>query len=223
MKKLAIITGLFLVLVVSGGFFNPPMFFPVASVVYAVWSTTNTSTAPGKESGWTITESNLKATSGVALQSAATANTGKSSGKWYWEITVNVYNALAVGVIKSGDAIDSPTHYLGATANGYSYYRGGTKYNNGSSSAYGSSYTNGDIISVALDMDNGKVWFAKNGTWQNSGDPAAGTNAAFTGLSGTFYPAVGDLDITSSCQATANFGASAFTYSVPSGFNSGFY
>ena len=48
---------------------------------------------------------------------------------------------------------------------------------------YGDTWrSNGDIIGCALDMDNGKVWWSKNGTWQNSGDPAAGTNAAFTDL-----------------------------------------
>ena len=28
-------------------------------------------------------------------------------------------------------------------------------------------YADGDIIRYALDMDNGKVYFAKNGTWIN--------------------------------------------------------
>ena len=29
-------------------------------------------------------------------------------------------------------------------------------------------YADGDIIAYALDMDNGKVYFAKNGTWHKS-------------------------------------------------------
>jgi len=40
------------------------------------------------------------------------------------------------------------------------------------------------VIGVALDMDNGKIWFSKNGVFQASGDPVAGTNAAFTNLGG---------------------------------------
>ena len=49
-------------------------------------------------------------------------------------------------------------------------------------SSWGDTYTTDDVIGVAIDMDDGKVWFSKNGTFQASGDPAAGTNAAFTTL-----------------------------------------
>ncbi|MDP6584780.1 MAG: hypothetical protein QF535_08990, partial [Anaerolineales bacterium] len=38
----------------------------------------------------------------------------------------------------------------------------------------------GDIMNIAVDVDNGKCWFGINGTWNGSGDPAAGTNATFT-------------------------------------------
>jgi hypothetical protein len=31
-----------------------------------------------------------------------------------------------------------------------------------------------DIISIAIDLDNDKLYFAKNGVWQNSGDPTSG-------------------------------------------------
>ena len=36
---------------------------------------------------------------------------------------------------------------------------------------------------IAIDLDNNKLYFGKNGTWQNSGDPTSGstgTNAGFT-------------------------------------------
>ena len=62
--------------------------------------------------------------------------------------------------------------------------------NAGSAASYGDTWTTGDIIGVALDLDNGgNLYFSKNGTWQDSGDPTSGgtaTGAAFTGLSGTF-------------------------------------
>ena len=53
---------------------------------------------------------------------------------------------------------------------------------NASTISYGNTYGGMDIISVALDMDNGAIYFAKNGTWQDSGDPTSGsskTGAAF--------------------------------------------
>lgn len=147
------------------------------------------------------------------------ANQGKSSGKWYWEVTPTTISTEAlIGVANSSARLD---YYTGQDANGWSYYKvNGNKYNNAISTAYGTSYAAGNIIGIALDMDAGKVWFSKNGTWQNSGDPAAGTNAAFTGLTGTLYPTTSGAIVG---NHTANFGASAFTYSAPSGFNSGVY
>ena len=47
------------------------------------------------------------------------------------------------------------------------------------------------IWGLALDMDNGRVYIRRNGVWQNSGDPAAGTGFFAHDLSGTFYPASG--------------------------------
>jgi len=113
------------------------------------------------------------------------ATMGVSSGKWYWEFLNDSTAATMIGV----DSELDPTDYVGSTSTGYGYYSvTGNKYNNRVSSSYGNTFTTGDIIGVALDMDNGKIWFAKNGTWQASGDPAAGTNEAFSGLTGTYLP-----------------------------------
>ena len=43
-----------------------------------------------------------------------------------------------------------------------------------SSSADWETYTSGDICMCALDLDNNFVYFGKNGTWGNSGDPTSG-------------------------------------------------
>ena len=73
-------------------------------------------------------------------------------------------------------------------------YRGkeGNKINNGISAgtSYGNSYTTNDIVGIAMDLDNHKLYFSKNGTWQNSGDPtsgATGTGSAFDLASGYTY------------------------------------
>ena len=64
----------------------------------------------------------------------------------------------------------------------YSYYGAdGNIRNDDGSSSYGNSYSAGDIIGVALDLTNMNLYFSKNGTWQDSGDPTSGaskTNAA---------------------------------------------
>ncbi len=142
------------------------------------------------------------------------ATVGKSSGKWYWEITPQAGPERDVGIANSTHTLAT---YCGGTANSWAYYGGdGNKYTNGGGAGYGATFGAGDVIMFALDMDNGKVWFGKNGTWQASGNPAAGTNAAFTGLTGTIYPCIGGGD---NGVAIANFGASAFTYTLPSGFS----
>jgi hypothetical protein len=102
---------------------------------------------------------------------------------------------------------------------GYGYYTTGNKYG-GSSAAYGNTFAADDVIGCALDLDNGKIWWSKNGVWQASGDPAAGTNAAFTSISGTFVPGIGNGGVGSFSTVNVNFGQRPFTYTPPSGFKS---
>ena len=154
-------------------------------------------------------------------QSSGDQNTGATiavgSGKWYWEVTFASGSEARVGAIKQQFVkTDSPfSAFLGGGSNGYSYANGGYKSNANSNSATGySSYTTGDVVSVALDLDNGRIFFAKNGTWQESGNPATGANPAYTGLSGTFTAAV----YTPNATLNANFGQRAFAYTAPSGF-----
>ena len=140
---------------------------------------------------------------------------GVTSGKWYCEIFMtSAGSAALIGIVNENATTAS---YPGGNANGYGYYVDGNKYTNGAGSAYGSSYTNNDIIGIALDLNTGRVWFSKNGTWQASGDPAAGTNAAFTGISltNTWFFACGNSGVTTQ---NINFGQRPFSYTPPTGF-----
>ena len=107
-----------------------------------------------------------------------------ASGKFYAEMKwVNTGSAGMVAVTSRSGVITSQYAYLGKQNEDWRYYHDGTKMNNNSSSSYGDSQANGDIVGVALDLDNLKIYFSKNGTWQNSGNPASGstgTGAAFT-------------------------------------------
>ena len=154
--------------------------------------------------GSSLSEGNLK---GVG-QLGATKSLGwmgtiaPESGKWYWEVyCVTIGWEQWIGVMALSDPnvpkIAGQDYNLYANLGAYSYYPNGTKiegdgFASGStSSSYGNTWTNGDLIGIALDLDNGAIYFSKNGTWQNSGDPTSGaskTGAAFTSFTGNYVP-----------------------------------
>ena len=167
----------------------------------------------------TLSDGNLVLSySGTADTPYTPGTISVSSGKWYWEI--NSYQGAGAGPAVSYVYTENDTSYSNNT---FGYHYTGNFYDNGSSSAYGDSFINTDTIGVALDMDNGAIWFSKNGTWQNSAtaaEIAAGTttNAAKTGISGDYVPIVQRNNGTTS--VTANFGQTGgFTYTPPTGFN----
>jgi hypothetical protein len=166
----------------------------------------------------TFANGNLDATWSAANNYAvALGSMGVDSGKWYWETRITGNGGYWILGIALANV--SLTNYMGGDASGYSYYSlNGTKYNDNASSSYGSSYTTNDIIGIAFDADNGKVFFAKNGTWQASGNPVAGTNAAFTGLTGRFFPAYTEGTQSVGAAYSCNFGQRPFAYTAPSGF-----
>ena len=164
------------------------------------------------DAGYTValTNGNLSVAityvSGVNMITVPSTVKTPASGKWYWEITVKSTLAGAA----SGVGVITPDSYIESTTpptDNYLYVQNGNKYTNGTGTAYGSSYTNGDIIGVALDVGAGTITFYKNNTSQGT---------AFTGLAATTYYAVVTLNDTGSYAA--NFGQQPFTYAPPSGF-----
>lgn len=177
-----------------------------------------------KASQVTLSNGNLTAAHGLfGANSGVRGTLGVTAGKWYWESHIDSVdgNDHRAGICNSSytPSVDGGSVFSN-TANGWSVgLNNGNAVNNASSSGYGSSYATNDTYMCALDMDNGKVWWGKNGTWFNSGAPGSGTNAAFTtGITGTMYPCDGNGTSGSTFTITSNFGASAFAYTVPSGF-----
>jgi hypothetical protein len=100
---------------------------------------------------------------------------------------------------------------------GIAYYNnnGQVRYNSTTLSTI-ETYTAGDIIYVAVDKVNGKVWFKKNsGNWNNnaSANPATNTGGIAVSVSGNLYPLV---QLSQNCQITADFTSNT---GAPSGFS----
>ena len=90
---------------------------------------------------------------------------GVSNGKWYWEIKVSGSTPwIWTGVIS--EAVDVRTQYLYNENTGtFLYGNNGNKYLNGSAaSSFFASLATNDIVSVALNLDDNKITFYKNGT-----------------------------------------------------------
>jgi hypothetical protein len=170
-----------------------------------------------KGSNVTLTNGNLDVSTNSTWNSVR-ATFGITSGKWYWEYTMTAAGYTMVGV---GTRVIDLAGYIGQSSAGYAYYSlNGNKWNSGSAASYGNSFTTNDVVGVAFDADAGKIWFSKNGTWQASGDPAAGTNAAYTSIpSSAYFPTISqDNSLPASTGGTLNAGARSFAYTAPSGF-----
>ena len=103
---------------------------------------------------------------------------GMTSGKYYCEIKCTAQsgsdNYMTIGITSTSSA--ATTHELGNFANDWGYHGADGSYNNNNgTTSYGASFTTGDIIGIAVDLDNNKLYFSKNGTWQNSGVPTSGS------------------------------------------------
>ena len=172
----------------------------------------------------TLSDGNLKVTGTSTTNNGNAHSTiAVSEGKYYVEITCTDYNSSytvypQLGV-QSVESAGRGEGQVGYRADSYAYFANGQKATtNGTGQTYGDSWTTGDTIGIALDLDNGAVYFSKNGTWQNSGDPSSGasrTGAAFTwtpdGTEFLFSVAV----YTTDNELVANFGQQPFKYSPP--------
>jgi hypothetical protein len=142
-------------------------------------------------------------------------------GKRYFEVRVNtdtVGNRLYfIGVSDPDDAL---TNFVGQSATSVGMYgNAGEVYRSGGSAGSFGSYTAGDIIGVAYDSISGKIYFAKNNTWINSGNPSEDKGRVLADNPGGLRPAVSIYEGSSGVSLTARFKASDFSYSAPTGFS----
>lgn len=91
------------------------------------------------------------------------------------------------------------------------YYLNGNKYPEASS--YGASYTTGDIIGIAINLNEGTLEFFKNGVSQG----LSHTNLKSMGV---VYPSITSGSSSGGVNVTANFGDKEFRFPIPKGFQS---
>ena len=144
-----------------------------------------------------------------------------SSGKWYLEYSQTSIDTGStpynfIGVMDVTTPISTPVSSV-TGVRGY-YLWDGQKRSGTTATSYGSATALNDIIGVAVDMDSGKIWFAVNNTWVNSGSPTGGTNAAFTDLTGTTWSFFNSILGETSSNSFVNFGQRPFSYTPPTGF-----
>ena len=120
------------------------------------------------------------------------------TGKYYFEAKLEAAGtAPVVGVVDlAWSDINGASGYgYHDNALNFGYNSSGQKTSGGTNTAYGDSYTAGDIIGVAIDKTNNKLYFAKNGVWQNSSDPTSGSTGT-----GSAYNLASDTLYTSACR-----------------------
>ena len=155
---------------------------------------------------YTLSNGNLTVSGSARFDSVGTF--AVSSGKWFWEITNTDVGIAYNGILNINQFRTAP----GAIGSGgvYTHYvYDGTKYrdaNPSGASAYGASYTDGDIVGVALNLDDNEITFYKNGTSQG----------AIT-IPNDLYTAYLYSD-SGSYNYSINFGQRAFSYTAPTGY-----
>ena len=199
----------------------------------------------------TFSDGNLVSITSTATGSykwGGSSTIGMTSGKFYCEAKATIdstYSRNVIGITgDSSNLARTNGSILNTTAScGYYSSNGSVAYNgSGDISGFSTSYTTGDIIGMAFDLDNGKLYFSKNGTFLNSGNPTSGSTgtgavsilASSTTPDGAyFFAQTDDTGTSSPSKFEFNFGSPPyaissgnadgngygnFEYAVPSGY-----
>ena len=172
---------------------------------FPVWNTLK------KMSGnFTITDASMTASdSSASLTQCFATLRVPSTGKWYWEMTCVAGSGIMLSIGMATEAIADSNTPLGV-----GYYRTNGAIGNlaGTAQTAGATYTAGDVIGIAVDVDAGTVQFYKNNVSQ-------GATPSFTFTAGTVVvPMVQGDNSAGTKTVAANFGQRPFAYTVPSGF-----
>ncbi len=147
-------------------------------------------------------------------------NSGNAwTGKRYFEAQKNVSGNDAllavIGVCRSGQSLTTLIGSAGGAGYGAALLANGDASEGGATTATGKPVAAAEWAGMAVDFATGKAWVRDSTGWV--GDPEAGTGNSFTIPTAVdIYPCCGGG--TTGDQITVNFGATAFQYAIPAGF-----
>lgn len=144
------------------------------------------------------------------VQSNDTQRIFYDTGTYYYEFTFNTVTSNPyAGLMCIG------------TGGWIAYEANGKIFQNGSQvGSTGTALTNGSVLCVAVNINSGLIWFrVNNGNWNNNSANNPATNVGGITLASNFVYATPSLYLSATTeQITANFGATAYTQSVPSSY-----
>jgi len=175
----------------------------------------------------TFSEGNVKVQTATNKRTGPSTTIGMTSGKYYCEIKCTAQSAhssgspqdaMMIGIRSTDDT--ATTQELGYHPHDWAMYANGDgtngQYRNNSTlTNYGVTFTTGDIIGVYVDLDNNKLYFAKNGTIMQSGTGISITAPASTPRGAYFFSAA-NWSSTTNATFEANFGGTQ-SFTVSSG------
>lgn len=177
------------------------------------WSATDINNA-------TLSNGNLRATIGSG-NGGVRGGVSKTSGKYYWEYTYTTLNSnsFTTGLALASGSLTNPTTGVARL----NRLNGNIFVNSLDTTMTLGTIPPAAVVGVAVDLGAQLIWFrvAPAGNWNGSGtaNPATGVGGASIGtISGPLFPLMSGA---SGDAVTANFGASTFSGTVPSGFTSG--
>jgi hypothetical protein len=206
--------------------FGPSRFQPIAAlsggpgVTAFAWNPADADT----HDNFANSNRDFTGTTGASQLASARTTAGKSSGKWYCEITLLAPTSTdpfaIVGVCDGTFAVTSDFIGNGNKSAGYYYQGQSTLSSTGVTQVNPVSSVpavNNDVVQLAMDVDAGKAWMGLNGSWLATGNPAAGTNPWITwSPGGTWFFAASNFN-----SAPVNLRlAAAAAFSPPTGFTS---
>ena len=166
-------------------------------------------------------EGGYRYVTGSSAQRQTRGNFSLNSGKWYAEFTI-YFSVRSGSYPYIGVGPNNNFHQSWAGERNVAWNSAGVIYRSGSVFSSGNpTYANSDTISVAMNLDlaTPQVWWAKNGSYIVSGNPATDTNGVNIPTSYTgYYDFVLSLYTQAGGIWDANFGQRAFAYTPPSGY-----